>query len=141
MQGPQAGNGSGYRIMADINMIPFIDICLVLLIIFMVMTPMLVQSQLKVELPKSQAAEKVQAADKVVDIQVLADGTAVIDGRAVPADGLDQALKRKLPDPPNQSVMIEADRSVPFEHVVRVMGGVRKLGCTKMGVAVKTDRR
>ena len=141
MQGPQAGNGSGYRIMADINMIPFIDICLVLLIIFMVMTPMLVQSQLKVELPKSQADEKVQAADKVVDIQVLADGTAVIDGRAVPADGLDQALKRKLPDPPNQSVMIEADRSVPFEHVVRVMGGVRKLGCTKMGVAVKTDRR
>lgn len=134
-------NDQGYRIMGEINMIPFIDICLVLLIIFMVMTPMLVQSQLRVELPKSPAAEKVQPADAVVDIQVLADGTAVIDGRTVSADAIEQALKRKLTDPANQSVMIQADRSVPFEHVVRVMGGVRNLGCTKMGVAVKAQRR
>jgi biopolymer transport protein ExbD len=142
MQGnnTQPGN-NGYRIMADINMIPFIDICLVLLIIFMVMTPMLVRSQLKVDLPKSQMAENAQAVDKIVEIQVLADGTVMIDARKVPQDGLDQVLQRKLPDPANQSVMIQADRSVPFEHVVRVMGGVRKLGCTKMGVAVTTENR
>jgi biopolymer transport protein ExbD len=43
--------------MGDMNMIPFIDICLVLLIIFMVITPSLVKSQLKVELPRAQTAE------------------------------------------------------------------------------------
>ncbi len=126
--------------MGEINMIPFIDICLVLLIIFMVITPALVKSQLKVELPRAQAAENVQAAEKLVDIQVLTDGTVVIESQKVPADGLDEALRMKLTDPQNQSVMIQADKAVPFEHVVRVMGGVRKLGCTKMGVGVKTER-
>ena len=132
-------SGQGYRIMGEINMIPFIDICLVLLIIFMVITPALVKSQLKVELPRAQAAETVQAAEKLVDIQVLSDGTVIIDNRKVPADGLDEVLRGKLTDPENQSVMIQADKSVPFEHVVRVMGGVRKLGCTKMGVGVKNE--
>jgi biopolymer transport protein ExbD len=126
--------------MGDMNMIPFIDICLVLLIIFMVITPSLVKSQLKVELPRAQTAETVQAAEKLVDIQVLMDGTVIIDNQKVPSDGLDEMLRRKLIDPQNQSVMIQADKSVPFEHVVRVMGGVRKLGCNKMGVGVKTER-
>ena len=135
-----SGGGSGYRVMGEINMIPFIDICLVLLIIFMVITPALVKSQLKVELPRAQAAENTQAAEKLVDIQVMPDGTVLIDNQKIPADGLDEALRRKLPDPKNQSVMIQADKSVAFEHVVRVMGGVRKLGCTKMGVGVKSEK-
>jgi biopolymer transport protein ExbD len=134
-------NGQGYRIMGEINMIPFIDICLVLLIIFMVITPALVKSQLKVELPRAQAAETVPGAEKLVDIQVLSDGTVIIDNAKVPADGIDEVLRRKLPDPQNQSVMIQADKSVPFEHVVRVMGCIRKLGCNKMGVGVKTERK
>jgi biopolymer transport protein TolR len=138
MQGPS--QGGGYKVMADINMIPFIDICLVLLIIFMVMTPMLVQSQIKVDLPRSKAGDQVPQAEKIVDVQVLSDGAILVDGRRVPADSIDQVLTRKLPDPKNQSVMIQADKSVKFEHVVFVMGSVRKLGCTKMGVAVKSDR-
>jgi biopolymer transport protein ExbD len=140
MQGPSQGGGGQYKVMADINMIPFIDICLVLLIIFMVMTPMLVQSQIKVDLPKSKAGDQVPQAEKIVDIQVLSDGAILVDGRRVPADSIDQVLTRKLPDPKNQSVMIQADKSVKFEHVVFVMGSVRKLGCTKMGVAVKSER-
>jgi biopolymer transport protein ExbD len=138
MQGPS--QGGGYKVMADMNMIPFIDICLVLLIIFMVMTPMLVQSQIKVDLPRAKAGDQVPQAEKIVDIQVLTDGAILVDGRRVPADSIDQILTRKLPDPKNQSVMIQADKSVKFEHVVYVMGSVRKLGCTKMGVAVKNER-
>ena len=138
MQGPS--QGCGYKVMADMNMIPFIDICLVLLIIFMVMTPMLVQSQIKVDLPRAKAGDQVPQAEKIVGIQVLTDGAILVDGRRVPADSIDQILTRKLPDPKNQSVMIQADKSVKFEHVVFVMGSVRKLGCTKMGVAVKNER-
>ena len=139
MQGPSQGGGQ-YKVMSEINMIPFIDICLVLLIIFMVMTPMLVQSQIKVDLPKSKAGDQVPQAEKIVDVQVLSDGAILVDGRRVPADSIDQVLTRKLPDPKNQSVMIQADKSVKFEHVVFVMGSIRKLGCTKMGVAVKSER-
>jgi biopolymer transport protein TolR len=128
MQGPSQGGGQ-YKVMADMNMIPFIDICLVLLIIFMVMTPMLVQSQIKVDLPRAKAGDQVPQAEKIVDIQVLSDGAILVDGRRVPADSIDQVLTRKLPDPKNQSVMIQADKSVKFE-----------LGCTKMGVAVKNER-
>jgi biopolymer transport protein ExbD len=139
MQGPSQGGGGQYKVMADINMIPFIDICLVLLIIFMVMTPMLVQQQIKVDLPKAKAGDQVPQAEKIVDIQVLNDGAIMVDNRRIPADSIDQVLARKLPDPKNQTVMIMADKSVKFEHVVFVMGSVRKLGCTKMGVAVKTE--
>jgi biopolymer transport protein ExbD len=141
MQGPSSSGDQGYRIMGDINMIPFIDICLVLLIIFMVITPALVKSQLKVELPRAQAAENIKAAEKLVDIQVMTDGSVLMDNQKVPADGLDEVLRRKLPDPQNQAVMIQADKAVPFQHVVWVMGAVRKLGCTKMGVGVKTERK
>jgi biopolymer transport protein TolR len=139
MQGPSQGGGQ-YKVMADMNMIPFIDICLVLLIIFMVMTPMLVQSQIKVDLPKSKAGDQIPQAEKIVDVQILSDGAILIDGRRVPADSIDQVLTRKLPDPKNQSVMIQADKSVKVEQLVFVMGSVRKLGCTKMGVAVKSER-
>jgi biopolymer transport protein ExbD len=69
----------------------------------------------------------------------LTDGAILVDGRRVPSDSIDQVLTRKLPDPKNQSVMIQADKSVKFEHVVFVMGSARKLGCTKMGVAVKSE--
>ncbi|MBQ8033098.1 MAG: biopolymer transporter ExbD, partial [Elusimicrobiaceae bacterium] len=62
------------RIMADINMVPFIDITLILLIIFMVMSPLLVQMQLTVDLPKSNAINT-QADDDVVRIEIQKNGT------------------------------------------------------------------
>ncbi|MEK9138331.1 MAG: biopolymer transporter ExbD [Bacteroidota bacterium] len=140
MQASQNGSGK-YRIMSDINMIPFIDICLVLLVIFMIMTPILVKSQLKLDLPSSKSTEPIKHdKDKTVNVQIRKDGAIFVDNEVVTKESIDKVLADKLPDPVYQNVMIEADKTVQFEHVVGVMGSIRKLGCTKIGVAVMPDR-
>ena len=126
-----------HRIMAEINMIPFTDISLVLLIIFMVMTPFLVRSQIKVNLPKANAAEKESSQQNMVEILVDRNGAILIDGRTVAPDAVEATLKGLVTDLENQPVVIEADKDVPFEHVVVVMDAAKKIGVAKLGVGVK----
>ena len=135
-----AGSGNGkYKIIAEINMIPFIDVALVLLIIFMVMTPFLVKSQLKVNLPKAESAE--QAADEkdMIDVQVDRDGAISVNGQTVPPDAVEAALRNVLLDVENQPVVVHADGEVPFQSVVTVMDAAKKIGVVKLGVGVKQE--
>lgn len=125
-----------YRLISEINMIPFIDVALVLLIIFMVMTPFLMKSQIKINVPESKSAQPVTPDKKTIDVQVQANGSVYLDGKKVSEDALQGALSSRIHDPQNQSVLIEADKKTAFEHVVSVMGIVKKLGVTKMGVSV-----
>ena len=129
-----------YKLIAEINMIPFIDVSLVLLIIFMVMTPFLVKSQLKVNLPKAESAE--QAADErdTVDVQVDKDGAISVNGQVVPPDGVEAALRNVLLDVETQPVIIHADGEVPFQSVVTVMDAAKKIGVVKLGVGVKQEQ-
>lgn len=129
--------GGPTRIMAEINMVPFIDIVLVLLIIFMVLTPALVRSQLKVNLPAAGAAEHLRTADKTVEIEIDATGAISIAGRRVLPDAVAAGLKAAVTDPEHQPVVIHADRAVPFQAVVTVMDAAKKLGVASLGVGVK----
>jgi biopolymer transport protein ExbD len=131
-----AQSSDKYKLISEINMIPFIDVSLVLLIIFMVMTPFLMKSQIKVNLPPSKAADQITQDDKTIDIQVQVDGAVYIDGKKIPGEALEKAISAKMHDPKSQAVMIEADKKTDFEHVVTVMGVAKKLGITKMGVGV-----
>ena len=70
------------KIIAEINMIPLIDISLILLIIFMVITPFLVQSQNQVNLPKASAGTR-GGDEEVLKVQLAADGTMTVDGKRV----------------------------------------------------------
>lgn len=124
-----------YAPFAEINMIPFIDVSLVLLIIFMVMTPFLVQSVLKVNLPK--AATAISSSEEVFEIQVEKDGTIIIHGHRVSKESLQSNLVAYLTSSGKNSVLIQADKDVPFENVVYVMDIARKAGAIKLGVAVK----
>jgi biopolymer transport protein ExbD len=134
----QDSNGK-YRIMAEINMIPFIDVSLVLLIIFMVMTPFLVKSQLKVLLPKAKSADTDSSREQMVEVQVQKDGTILINGQAVLPGLVEDALKQLVVDPETQPVVIQADKDVPFQHVVVVMDAAKSIGATKVGVGVKQE--
>ena len=128
-----------YKLIAEINMIPFIDVSLVLLIIFMVMTPFLVKSQLKVNLPKAESAE--QAADEkdMIDVEVDKQGAIAVNGQTVPPEGVEEALRNVVLDVENQPVVIHADGEVPFQSVVTVMDAAKKIGILKLGVGVKQE--
>ncbi|MBI3986241.1 MAG: biopolymer transporter ExbD [Lentisphaerae bacterium] len=135
----QPGNGK-YRVMAEINMIPLIDVALVLLIIFMVMTPYLAQSQIKIKLPPAKATEPSPPRDQMIEVQVEKNGVISLDGKAVRRDALESALKSKLLDPELQPLVIMADQDVPFQYVVVVVDAAKKLGVTKLGVSVQQLR-
>lgn len=128
-----------YRIMADMNMLPFIDIALVLLLIFMVMTPFLVKSQIQINLPKAKTTDTPRR--QVLTIQLDRQGGIFFDGKPVQADTLEEQLRQTIADPKEQPLMIEADRDVAFQYVVVVLDIAKRIGITKLGINVKQDKK
>ena len=125
-----------YDVMAEINMIPFIDVSLVLLIIFMVMTPFLVKEQIKINLPKTQSVNTpVDNKLKPVQINITSAGAVYVNGDAAEDDQLLESIKRYLDDPETQPVVIAADKDVAFEKVVAAMDAAKRCGAKKLGIS------
>lgn len=123
------------HLMADINMVPFIDITLILLIIFMVMSPLLVQMQLTVDLPKSNAINT-QSDDDVVRIEIQKNGTITVLNKKVTIKNLEQELILRLGKANKKTILVEADKNVPVQQVVDVFDIAKKLGAAKLGIGV-----
>lgn len=125
-----------YRLMVEINMVPLIDVALVLLIIFMVMTPILVKSQIRIQLPEAASGQR-SPTEQAVEIQIVKDGSIYVQGVLVPKESLTDELRRHIPPTHDRPVAIHADKEVPFEVVVTVMDTARKLGVQTLNVGVK----
>ena len=123
------------RLMADINMVPFIDITLILLIIFMVMSPLLVQMQLTVDLPKSNAINT-QTDDDVIRIEIQKNGTITVLKKTVSMANLERELILRLGKANKKTILVEADKNVPVQQVVDVFDIAKKLGAAKLGIGV-----
>ncbi len=123
------------RLMADINMVPFIDITLILLIIFMVMSPLLVQMQLNVDLPKSNAINT-QTDDDVIRIEIQKNGTITVLKKTVTMANLERELILRLGKANKKTILVEADKNVPVQQVVDVFDIAKKLGAAKLGIGV-----
>jgi len=134
-----ASSSDKYQLVTEINMIPFIDVSLVLLIIFMVMTPFLVKEQIKIDLPRTKSVNTPVDTHHMLQIDVTSDGSIHVDGTPVTADGAYEAIRSRLTDPENQPVVIAADRDVAFEKVVVVMDAAKRCGAKRLGVSVKHD--
>ncbi len=119
-------------------MIPLIDISLILLIIFMVITPFLVQSQIQVSLPKAETGTK-GADEGVLKVQLGADGSLALDGRPLRFQRLEKELILRFSKAYKKTLLVEADKSVAVERVVAVLDLAKKLGAGKIGIAVKPD--
>jgi biopolymer transport protein ExbD len=122
----------------EINMIPLIDVSLVLLIIFMVMTPFLVQQQIRVNLPRSSSAN--ESPDRPIVISIQKAGEISLNGRAVAASTLEAALKPLLGPKGERPVMIQADRELPLQQVVSVMDIAKRLKVQKLGISVEQPK-
>lgn len=121
--------------MAEINMVPFIDITLILLIIFMVMSPMLVQMQMNVDLPKSNAVNTT-AEDDVIRIEVQKNGVIRIENRTYTTANLERELVLRMGKTNKKTILVEADKDVPIQTVVDVFDVAKKLGAAKLGIGV-----
>lgn len=123
------------RTIAEMNLIPLIDISLILVIIFMVLTPILIQSQLTVKLPKADSGSPASA-DATVNVQISRGGALVIEGVPVKWEKLERELTLRLPKSAQKTLLVQADRAVPVEKVVAVLDVAKRLGVGKLGIGV-----
>ena len=132
-------SGSRRRSMNEINMVPFIDVMLVLLIIFMVTAPMLTPSSVNVPSVGKGAKVPKTRADVIVDkdgsIRFKADGNE----RTVPLQNLGATTKNWLKDQPEDTpVLISADKNVSYDAVMKAMSALQQAGVARVALAVKS---
>ncbi|MCB8748532.1 biopolymer transporter ExbD [Rhodoferax sp. U2-2l] len=132
-----ASRGRGRRTINEINMVPFIDVMLVLLIIFMVTAPLIAPSM--IDLPSVGKAAK--QPDQVVQIIIgkndslemkLKDTTTSITLKEVAS-----AVKQAQAGADNPAVVISADKTVKYETVVKVMDTLQRAGVARVGLSVQ----
>lgn len=128
------------RVFAEMNLVPLIDVSLILVIIFMVLTPILVQHQLTVKLPKAVAGEPA-ASDSAVTIQITRAGAVTIEGTAVKWEKLEREMTLRLSKSAGKTLLVQADRLTPVEKVVTVLDYAKKLGVGKLGIGVTPDEK
>ena len=122
-------------VMAEMNMIPLIDVALILLIIFMVITPFLVRSQIGVELPKSAHGSNISR-ENVIHVQIESGGRIILDGKHVRPSRLENELALRLSRSAKKTILVQADRSVSIEKVVKILDVSKKLGVGRLGIGV-----
>lgn len=138
--GMNLGNG---KFVSEINVTPFVDVMLVLLIIFMVATPMMT-SGLEVDLPQTRQVESLPTEADHMILTIRRDGKIYLDEYAVEdMNALEGYLKNLVKDK-NRTLFLQADREVPYGIVVEAMGqikaaGIENLGVMAEGTAGQTD--
>jgi biopolymer transport protein TolR len=120
--------------LAEINMIPFIDIVLVLLIIFMVTAPV-IQSGIEVNVPKTQVVREI-AEEKLV-VSVDKKQTVFLQNNPVNINELGDKIREKLLDPTRQSVYLRADEAVPWGAIAAVMDRLKLAGIENVSIVTQ----
>ena len=130
------------ELVSEINIAPFTDVILVLLIIFMVMTPLISQSHITVHLPTAKSgtpAEK--TAQERAEIAITREGAVYLDGKPVTREKLNEAVAFLHRNNPNLSVVVHSDKSVKFQEIVEVLDVLAGLGITKLHIAATKDQQ
>lgn len=117
--------------LAEINMIPLIDVMLVLLVIFIVTAPLLTHA-VKIDLPKATSAPDVTRPDHV-QLAIRASGEVLWNGATVTREELIERLGSAGASVPQPELHLRADRLTPYEHVARVMADAARHGVTRIG--------
>lgn len=132
------GGSQRRRVFAELNLVPLIDVSLILVIIFMVLTPILVNHQLTVKLPKASSGAPADS-DSAVTIQISRNGAVTIEGIAVKWEKVEREMTLRLSKASGKTVLVQADRFTAVEKVVTVLDYAKKLGVGKLGIGVTPD--
>ena len=126
--------GKTQTTLAEINMIPFIDIVLVLLIIFMVTAPV-IQSGIEVNVPETTVVREISEEKLVVSIDK--SQTVYLQNQIVNIDELGPKIREKLLDPTRQSIYLQADKDIPFGTFAVVMDKLKAVGIENISIVTQ----
>lgn len=130
------------RLMSDINIVPFVDVMMVLLVIFMVTAPMMTQG-VDVNLPEATAMPMESQKENLV-VTIDKEQQIHINDFAVEADYLRDKLANILQNRPDREVYLKADKEVPYGIVAKVMAEMKAAGVEKLGmvtIPIEEDQR
>ncbi|WP_081458441.1 protein TolR [Solidesulfovibrio fructosivorans] len=130
--------GSG-KFLGEVNVTPFVDVMLVLLIIFMVTAPMMTQG-LQVDLPQTRAVSVLPKENESVVLTIKADGSLYLDKYQVELGDLEGQV-RQLVSAQKKQLFLRADKAVPYGTVVAVMGVVKAAGVDRLGVVAEEEKK
>jgi biopolymer transport protein TolR len=131
--GGRGGYRRSYRPMSDINVTPFIDVMLVLLIVFMVTAPLL-SAGIPVDLPKTEAAAVTDIDDKPLEVALNKKGEIYIGETKVTRDELLAKLSAITGDNRERRVFIKADQGLSYGQVMEILGSINKAGYQKVAL-------
>jgi biopolymer transport protein ExbD len=130
------GIGQPQRSSADINIVPLVDVILVLLVIFIVTAPLITQA-VKVDLPKAQSQPAESQVQPVV-VTIEADGRLHWQGSPLTLAELERRARR-LAARPGAELHIEADRAVTYDAVAQVLAAAARAGVERIGFVTEVD--
>ncbi|MBP6224284.1 MAG: biopolymer transporter ExbD [Rhizobacter sp.] len=125
---------TGPQPMSDINMTPLIDVMLVLLVIFMITAP-LMSSSLKLDLPKTEAAQPSESPE-FITVSIDSGGQLFLADSEITAAALAQRVAETARLNPQTEVQLRADQAVPYGRVAELIGIVQQGGLTRIGFVV-----
>ena len=124
--------------MSEINMVPFTDVVLVLLIIFMVTTPLILQGQIKVKLPKAGSQSDTPVAPLTVTL--TSANKVYVNDTEVPMKQLKRLLTNELKTRREKTVIINGDRNARHGNIVKILDIARESGADRLAIATDTRR-
>ena len=137
-----ATRAEGKKVNSNINVTPMVDVMLVLLIIFMVITPML-NNKVTVDLPTAAAAVVMDDANKedAVTVAVTRDGSTFLGGDRVTDEDLGAKVSAKLENKTTKEVFLRADNRANYGKVMDAIDGIRAAGVSQLGLLTeKTEQ-
>lgn len=123
------------KIISDINITPLTDVALVLLIIFMVTTPMILAGGINVKLPTATTADSTP--QRNITISLTQENKVYLNDRETGFDGLQSALEQFLKHEKDKTVILNADKTVMHGQVVRALDIAKKAGAVKLAIAAE----
>ncbi len=127
--------GNNRRLMSDINVTPFVDVMLVLLIIFMVTVPMMMQG-VEVNLPKT-TTKNIKTQEEPLILTINKKREIFLEKHEVKLDGLEQKLVKIFQNRKDKEILLRADKDVPYGFVIKVMARVKGSGIDKLGMVTE----
>jgi biopolymer transport protein TolR len=131
MNGPRHSKS----VLADINIIPLVDVMLVLLIIFMITAPMM-QQGLPIDLPKV-TTKPLPSKDEIQTLTVTKERAVILNTKRVDIHDLKAAIELLFANKTNKEIFLKADSGVPYGFVVNCMGIIREAGVEKVNIVTR----